>query len=90
MCLGVPGLLVEIMREDDILMGRVAFGGITKRVCLEHVADAKPGDYVLVHVGFALQKLDELEAKRTFALLEELNMLDEIQSDETPLAGGLA
>ena len=81
MCLGVPGEVMEIMRDDDVLMGRVAFGGITKRVCLEHVADAVVGDFVLVHVGFALSKIDRAEAERVFALLRELDMLDEMSAE---------
>jgi hydrogenase expression/formation protein HypC len=81
MCLGVPGEVIEIMHDDDVLMGRVAFGGITKRVCLEHVADAAVGDFVLVHVGFALSKIDRAEAERVFALLRELDMLDEMSAE---------
>jgi hydrogenase expression/formation protein HypC len=84
MCLGVPGEVVEVMRDEDILMGRVAFGGITKRVCLEHVADVVPGDFVLVHVGFALSKIDRVEAERVFALLRELDMLDGELSEGQP------
>jgi len=77
MCLGVPGKVVEILREEDVLMAQVQFGGITKRVCVEHVPDARPGDYVLVHVGFALTKIDEEEARRVFELLAELKQLEE-------------
>ena len=51
MCLGIPGKVVETYREHDVLMGKVDFSGVCKRVCLEHVAEARPGDYVLVHVG---------------------------------------
>jgi hydrogenase expression/formation protein HypC len=77
MCLAIPGRLLDITVENDIRMGRVDFGGVAKRVCLEHVPDAVPGDYVLVHVGFALARIDEAEAERTFALLRELADLDE-------------
>ena len=56
MCLGIPGKVVETYREHDVLMGKVDFSGICKRVCLEHVAEVRPGDYVLVHVGFALSR----------------------------------
>jgi hydrogenase expression/formation protein HypC len=80
MCLGIPGKVVEIYRDNDILMGKVDFGGVFKRVCLEHVPEAALGDYVLVHVGFALSRLDEEEAGRVFALLEELNQLDELKA----------
>jgi hydrogenase expression/formation protein HypC len=80
MCLGVPGEVIEVMREDDVLMGRVAFGGITKKVCLEHVSDVVPGEFVLVHVGFALSKIDRVEAERVFALLRELDLLEEVSA----------
>ncbi|MEO8707228.1 MAG: HypC/HybG/HupF family hydrogenase formation chaperone [Kofleriaceae bacterium] len=58
-------------------MGKVDFGGVARKVCLDHVRDVVPGEYVLVHVGFALGKLDEAEALRVFALLEELGQLEE-------------
>jgi hydrogenase expression/formation protein HypC len=69
MCLAIPGKLLELTREEDLRMGRVDFGGVCKRICLEHVPDAQPGDYLLVHVGFALARIDEAEAQRIFALL---------------------
>lgn len=80
MCLGVPGRVVEIRVEHDVLMGKVDFGGIAKPVCLEHVRDVRVGDYVLVHVGFALTRLDETEARRVFELLEAMKMLDELEA----------
>ena len=83
MCLGVPGKVVETYREHDILMGRVEFGGVYKRVCLEHVPEARVDDYVLVHVGFALSRIDEIEAQRVFAFLEGMNQLDELE-DSSP------
>ncbi|MBI3890466.1 MAG: HypC/HybG/HupF family hydrogenase formation chaperone [Candidatus Wallbacteria bacterium] len=76
MCLGIPGRVIEVGRERDLLMGKVDFGGVARKVCLEHVPDAVPGDYVIVHVGFALSKLDEQEARRVFALLEEMGRLE--------------
>jgi hydrogenase expression/formation protein HypC len=78
MCLGVPGKVVEKEREHDVLMGKVDFGGVLKRVCLEHVPEVKVGDYVLVHVGFALNTIDEDEARRVFEFLAEMNQLEEI------------
>ncbi|HVS38672.1 MAG TPA: HypC/HybG/HupF family hydrogenase formation chaperone [Gemmataceae bacterium] len=78
MCLGIPGKVVETYAEHDVCMGKVDFGGVFKRVCLEHVPDVVPGDYVVVHVGFALNKLDEAEARRVFEFLEGMNQLDEI------------
>jgi hydrogenase expression/formation protein HypC len=80
MCLGIPGKVVETYEEHDVLMGRVEFGKIYKRVCLAHVPEARVNDYVLVHVGFALSRIDEVEAKRVFALLEELNQLDDLKA----------
>jgi len=79
MCLGIPGKVVDTYREDDVLMGKVDFGGASKRVCLEHVPEARPGDYVLVHVGFALSLIDEAEAQQVFAFLERMNQLDELE-----------
>jgi hydrogenase expression/formation protein HypC len=80
MCLGIPGKVVETYREHDVLMGKVDFGGITKQVCLEHVPEVKPGEYVLVHVGFALSRIDEGEAARVFEFLEQMNQLDELKA----------
>jgi hydrogenase expression/formation protein HypC len=78
MCLGIPGRVTDTYREHGVLMGRVEFAGVTKRVCLEHVPGVLPGEYVLVHVGFALSKIDEAEAARVFAYLRELNQLGEV------------
>ncbi len=63
MCLGIPGKVVETYREHDVLMGKVDFGGVFKRVCLEHVPEVQIGAYVIVHVGFALNTIDETEAR---------------------------
>jgi hydrogenase expression/formation protein HypC len=79
MCLGVPGKVVEVYREHDLLMGRVDFGGVLKGVCLEYVPDIAVGEYALVHVGFALTRLDEAEANRVFALLTSAGELDEVR-----------
>jgi hydrogenase expression/formation protein HypC len=78
MCLAIPGKVVETSREHDVLMGKVDFGGVLKRVCLEHVPQVRLGEYVLVHVGFALNTIDESEARRVFELLEGMNQLDEL------------
>ena len=83
MCLGVPGLVVSREQEDGLLMGRVDFGGVSRKVCLEHVQDVAPGDYVLVHVGFALSCIDAEEAHKIFELLRELDQLSELE-DEPP------
>src|SRR5262249_25483532 len=87
MCLGIPGKVVATYHEHDLLMGKVDFGGVFKRVCLEHVPHIAPGDYALVHVGFAVTRIDEAEANRLFALLAELGELEEARmggSDEVP------
>ena len=85
MCLGVPGKVVEVYREHDLLMGRVDFGGVRKRVCLEYVPAIAVGEYALVHVGFALTRLDEAEANRVFALLAEAGELDEVREGDDAL-----
>ncbi|MDH3283438.1 MAG: HypC/HybG/HupF family hydrogenase formation chaperone [Acidobacteriota bacterium] len=82
MCLGVPGRIVSIRRnEDGLPTGTVSFGGIRKEVCLAYVPDATAGEYVIVHVGFAISKVDEEEARAVFRLLDELGQLSEL--DET-------
>jgi hydrogenase expression/formation protein HypC len=78
MCLAVPARVVDTALEEGTLFGKVDFGGIAKRVCLDHVRDVKPGDYVLVHVGFALARIDEEEAQRTLRFLREMNELEEL------------
>jgi hydrogenase expression/formation protein HypC len=78
MCLGVPGRVLEVARDGDLLMAKVDFGGVSRQVCVEHVPEALPGDYVIVHVGFALSRIDADEARRVFALLEELEQLGEL------------
>ena len=72
MCLGIPGQVMDVTEEEDLPMGTVRFGGVSRRVCLAHVPEVAPGDWVLVHVGFALTRLDEEEARRVLALLAEL------------------
>jgi hydrogenase expression/formation protein HypC len=76
MCLAIPGKVIEVRQEDGLQVGKVSFGGMVKQVCLEYTPDAVPGDYVLVHVGFALSRIDEEEAERTYKLLEELGDLE--------------
>ncbi len=78
MCLAIPGKVMEIHEADGVRMGKTNFGGIVKQVCLQYTPDVVPGDYVLVHVGFALNKVDEAEAERTYKALEDLNQLDEL------------
>lgn len=71
MCLAVPGQVIEIDRTADPPMATAQFGGVRQRVCVVWVPETKVGDYVLVHVGFAISRLDEQEAMRTLALLSE-------------------
>jgi hydrogenase expression/formation protein HypC len=75
MCLGVPGRVVALLVEDDVLMGKVDFDGVRRRVCLECVPDVQIGDYVLVHVGFALSRIEADEARRVFEMLAEFRAL---------------
>ncbi len=75
MCLAVPGKIVESYDSHGIRMSKVDFGGITREACLEYLPDAAVGDYVLVHVGFAISKVDEEEAARTFQYLAEMDEL---------------
>ncbi len=72
MCLAVPGKVLEIDVKSNPMMGKVSFGGIKKEVCLDLVPDVKIGEYVIVHVGFAINKLDEEEAQETLKLLEQM------------------
>ena len=80
MCLGIPGKVIDTYQEHDVLMGKVDFGGIRKQVCLEHVPQIQPGEYVLVHVGFALSQIDEAEAAQVFDFLNRMNQLDELNA----------
>ena len=80
MCLGIPGKVISTYREHDLLMGKIDFSGIVKPACLEHVPEVAPGDYVLVHVGFALSKIDEDEAKVVFEYLDRMQQLDELNA----------
>lgn len=80
MCLGVPGRVVSIEPNPlGMTMGRVSFGGIVKEVCLAYTPEVKVGDYVIVHVGFAISQVDEAEAQEVFRLLEQMGELDELQ-----------
>jgi hydrogenase expression/formation protein HypC len=77
MCLGIPGKIIDIYNVNDLRMGKVDFGGVTKEVCLAYVPEAQVGNYTIVHVGFALNVLDEAEAMETLQLLREIGALDE-------------
>lgn len=78
MCLAIPGKILEISEIDNVRMAKAIFGGIVKQICLQYTPEAQLGDYVLVHVGFALNKVNEAEAERTYKALEDLQQLDEL------------
>ena len=79
MCLAIPGQVMDVEGDDPLLRtARVRFGGITKKVNLAYTPSAEPGDYVLVHVGFALSIIDEREAKRVFEYLDEMGETEEV------------
>ena len=85
MCLAVPGQVKQIFEANGTRMGRVNFGGIEKDVCLAYMPDIAIGDYTIVHVGFAINKVDEEAAHKTLALFRELGMLDEEFGEERPV-----
>jgi hydrogenase expression/formation protein HypC len=76
MCLAVPGKILSITGEDLLRMARVSFGGTVKEVNLAYVPDAQIGDFVLVHIGFAISKINEDEAKKVFEYLKEMGELE--------------
>jgi hydrogenase expression/formation protein HypC len=85
MCLGVPGQVTEIHPDAlGMTMGKVSFGGVTKRVCLAYTPEAEVGDYVVVHVGFAISRIDEAEAHKVFETLRELGELAELEIPQPP------
>ena len=77
MCLAVPGKVMTIAVRDETLMAQVDFGGVTKDVCLQYIPDVRVGEYVVVHVGFAIQRLDEKSAQETLASFSKLGILEE-------------
>ncbi len=91
MCLAIPGKVEEIFNEGDLRIGRVNFGGVVKKVCLDYVPDIEVGDYTIVHVGFALSKIDEETAEKTLAIFREMGVLDEeLASEEVAFARAAA
>lgn len=82
MCLSIPGQIKEIKMEGSLPMGKVDFGGVIKEVCLDYVPEAKVGQYVLIHVGFAISVMDEEEAQESLKLFREMaEFEDELKSD---------
>ena len=86
MCLGIPGKLIEVYEQDGLPMGKVEFGGILKEVCLAYTPEARVGEYVVVHVGFAISRIDEAEAQEIFSCLEEIEA--SIAEEEAPETHG--
>ncbi|MCL6511083.1 MAG: HypC/HybG/HupF family hydrogenase formation chaperone [Anaerolineae bacterium] len=77
MCLGIPGQVQTIYEADGVRMGKVNFGGIVKEVCLAYVPEIAVGDYAIVHVGFAITRVDEASAQESLRLFREMGVLDE-------------
>lgn len=105
MCLGIPGKVIELRDDGPVLMGKVDFGGIRKEACLAYTPEVQLGDYVIVHVGFAISKVDEEEALKTLDVLasmgdvvsQELETMGPgmaepavLNDDGTPASGALA
>ena len=88
MCLGIPGKVLESFDVNGLQMAKVQFGGIVRDACLEYTPEAAVGDYVIVHVGFAISKVDAEEAARTYKMLEEMGQLGELETPEESPGGG--
>ena len=82
MCLAVPGKIVEIYDAGGLKMAKLDYGGVVREACLAYVPEAQVGEYAIVHVGFALSVLDEVEALKTLAVFRELDMLIEAEDAE--------
>ena len=86
MCLAVPGRVLSVVDEDGTLMAEIDFGGVRKQVCMAYIPDVRVDEYVIVHVGFAIQRLDEKSALDTLANFERMGILDEEFGDGFELA----
>jgi hydrogenase expression/formation protein HypC len=82
MCLGIPGRVIETYSRDGLPMGKVDFGGIRKEVCLAYTPEAGLGDYVLIHVGFAISRIEEAEANEIVSYLEQIDEANTIREQE--------
>ena len=76
MCLAIPGKVISVEESNGLRSGRIQFGGIVRQASLDFVPEAEVGDYVMVHVGYAISRVDEAEAHRTYELLEEMGALE--------------
>lgn len=91
MCLGIPGKIIETWEENGAPMAHADFAGEIKRVCLAYLPDLKPGDYTIMHAGFALTRLDEQEARKTLDLMREFDVIqspDPVPAPSVPAQGG--
>jgi len=89
MCLAIPGRVIETYTQGGLHMAKVQFGGVTREACLDYVPETTVGEYVLVHVGFAISRVDEEEAQRTYEALAQLDQLAELDApvvDDPPKA----
>jgi hydrogenase expression/formation protein HypC len=80
MCLAIPGKVIDTFDQAGMRMAKVQFGGIVREACLDYVPETRPGEYVLVHVGFAISRVDEAEAERTYQALKDLDQLTELEA----------
>ena len=83
MCLAIPGKVTEVYQLQGMRMAKVQFGGITREACLEYVPETTVGQYVLVHVGFAISTIDEAEAQEVFGYLRQMGELAELEENDT-------
>lgn len=90
MCLAVPGQVLRIVERDGTTLGEVDFGGVRREVCLQYLPEVRVGEYVIVHVGFAIQRLDDESARKTLTLFEELDVLEQDVGDSPRRAAGPA
>ncbi|RMF94337.1 MAG: HypC/HybG/HupF family hydrogenase formation chaperone [Planctomycetota bacterium] len=85
MCLGIPGKILEKYEKDGLPYAKVDFSGISKEICLAYTPEAEPGEYVLVHVGFALSRIDEAEAQETMDFIRQIEeAAEDLPPEETP------
>ena len=84
MCLGIPGKLLAVHEQDGLMMGKVEFGGIAKDICLAYLPEVQVGDYVLVHVGFAISRIDEQEAQEIFSYIQQIEELSDLEDSDLP------
>jgi hydrogenase expression/formation protein HypC len=82
MCLAIPGKVISTYEQAGMRMARVQFGGIIREACLEYVPETQEGEYVLVHVGFAISRVDEEEAHKTYEALKQLDQLGELDAPD--------